>query len=206
LVDGDILCNLFRKLFDLSLDKEVKVLEMIVEEEGAKKINSRWWRNLFEWEKEMVKVCSDLVLSVKRVDGEGDSWKWKDENYLMKDAYKVIKEGEEDGEIECEGYRDVWNQLIPSKMSTLAWRLFHRRLPTKGNLVRRGISLNSSSLCVGGCGKPETEDHVFFNCPMLRSVWRKIVNWLGVPLVFPEGGYNHLIILKNLVLQYQDQR
>jgi hypothetical protein len=51
LVDGDILCNLFRKLFDLSLDKEVKVSEMIVEEEGAKKINSRWWRNLFEWEK-----------------------------------------------------------------------------------------------------------------------------------------------------------
>jgi hypothetical protein len=50
----------------------VKVAEMIVEEEGVKKINWRWRRNLFEWEKEMVKVCSDLVLSVKRVDGEGD--------------------------------------------------------------------------------------------------------------------------------------
>jgi hypothetical protein len=25
------------------------------------------------------------------------------------------------------------------------------------------------------------------------------VNWLGVPLVFPEGGYSDLIILKNLV-------
>jgi hypothetical protein len=74
-VNGDMLCNLFRRLLDLSLYKEVKVAEMIVEEEGVKKINWRWRRNLFEWEKEMVKVCSDLVLSVKRVYGEGDCWK-----------------------------------------------------------------------------------------------------------------------------------
>jgi hypothetical protein len=109
-VNGDMLCNLFRRLLDLSLYKEVKVAEMIVEEEGVKKINWRWRRNLFEWEKEMVKVCSDLVLSVKRVYGEGDCWKWKDENYLVKDAYQVIKEGEEDGEIECDWHRDIWNQ------------------------------------------------------------------------------------------------
>jgi hypothetical protein len=198
-IDGGMLCNLFRRLFDLSLDKEVKVAEMIVEEEGVKKINWRWRRNLFEWEKEMVKVCSDLVLSVKRVDGEGDCWKWNDENYSVKDAYQVIKEGEGDGEIECEWHKDIWNQLIPSNMSTLAWRMFHKRLPTKENLVRRGISLNSSILCVGGCGNPETEDHVFFNCPMLGSIWRKIVNWLGVHLVFPEGGHDHLSLLKNLV-------
>jgi hypothetical protein len=35
---------------------------------------------------------------------------------------------------------------------------------------------------------------------MLGSIWRKIVNWLGVSLVFPEGGHNHLSLLKNLVL------
>ncbi|MCI22211.1 hypothetical protein A2U01_0043387, partial [Trifolium medium] len=64
---------------------------------------------LFEWEKEMVEVCSGLVFSVKRAVGEGDSWKWKEESYSVKEAYQVIKEGEEDCEVECEWYRDVWN-------------------------------------------------------------------------------------------------
>jgi hypothetical protein len=177
----------------------MKVGDMIDEEEGVDKINWRWRRNLFEWEKEMVEVCEGVVLSVKRRDGEEDCWKWRDENYTVKEAYRVIKEGDEEGETKCEWYKDVWNQLIPSNMSTLAWRLFLKRLPTKENLIRRGIMLNSSALCVGGCGNPETEEHLFFNCPMLGSVWRKIVNWLGVPLVLPEGGYIHLNTLKNMV-------
>jgi hypothetical protein len=36
----------------------------------------------------------------------------------------------------------------------------------------------------GVCGNLETEDPLFFNCPILGSIWRKIVSWLGVPLVF----------------------
>jgi hypothetical protein len=198
-VEGESLCSIFRRLYDLSLDKEMKVADMIDEEEGVDKINWRWRRNLFEWEKEMVEVCEGVVLSVKRRDGEEDCWKWRDENYTVKEAYRVIKEGDEEGETKCEWYKDVWNQLIPSNMSTLVWRLFLKRLPTKENLIRRGIMLNSSALCVGGCGNPETEEHLFFNCPMLGSVWRKIVNWLGVPLVLPEGGYIHLNTLKNMV-------
>ncbi|PNX95212.1 cysteine-rich receptor-like protein kinase [Trifolium pratense] len=97
-----VLQSTIRRLFDISLVKEAKVAEMLVEEEGVKKINWRWRRNLFEWEKEMVEVCSSLVFSVKRADGEGDVWKWREESYSVKEAYQVIKEGEEVGETECE--------------------------------------------------------------------------------------------------------
>jgi hypothetical protein len=34
---------------------------------------------------------------------------------------------------------------------------------------------------------------------MLGSIWRKLANWLGIPLAFPEGGHNHLTLLKNIV-------
>jgi hypothetical protein len=117
---------------------------------------------------------------------------------MVKEAYQVIKEEEEEeeeeeGEVECDWYRDVWIQLIPSNMSTLAWSLFHKRLPTRENLISRGIPL----LCVwGDCGNPEMEDHLFFNCPTLGLIWREIVKWLGVPIVLPEGGQNHLFLLK----------
>ncbi|GAU45257.1 hypothetical protein TSUD_291410 [Trifolium subterraneum] len=83
--------------------EEAKVAEVIVEEEGVKNIKWRWRRNLFEWEKEMVEVCSGLVLNVKRSDGEGDSWKWGEESYSVNEAYQMIKEGEENEETECDG-------------------------------------------------------------------------------------------------------
>ncbi|GAU43855.1 hypothetical protein TSUD_174730 [Trifolium subterraneum] len=98
------------------------------------------------------------------------------------------------------GLETFWNNLIPSKMSTLVWRLFHKRLPTKENLRKRGVVLNSFALCVGGCVNPETEDHLFFNCPMLGAIWREIVRWLGILVVLAEGGPTHLLTLKNLVL------
>ncbi|PNX87128.1 hypothetical protein L195_g043214, partial [Trifolium pratense] len=66
--------------------------------------------------------CSGLVLGVKRVESEGDCWKWGDDSYSVKDAYHLLTEGEED-EVECEWFKDVWNQPIPSNMSTLGWRL-----------------------------------------------------------------------------------
>jgi hypothetical protein len=90
-------------------------------------------------------------------------------------------------------------------MSTLVWRFFHKRLPTKDNLIRRSISLNSSTLCVGGCGNSETEDHLFFNCPMLGSIWREIVKWLGVPIALPKGGSKPFIPLEKFGFkQYQN--
>ncbi|MCH95072.1 GDP-mannose transporter [Trifolium medium] len=83
---------------------------------------------------------------------------------LVKEAYHVLINGEEE---ECDWAGDVWNQLIPSNMSTLVWRLFQKRLPTKENLMKRGMMLNSSSLYVGDCGNREKEDHLFFHCPTM---------------------------------------
>jgi hypothetical protein len=65
-----MLTILFGRLFDLSIDRDPRVAEMIVEEEGVKKINWRWRRGWFQWEKDMVDVCSGLVVGVKR--------KWKE--------------------------------------------------------------------------------------------------------------------------------
>jgi hypothetical protein len=56
------------------------------------------------------------VLGVKR--DVSDRWKWMDETYLVKEAYYLLTEGEE-GDEECEWDKDVWNNLIPSNMSTL---------------------------------------------------------------------------------------
>ncbi|GAU51064.1 hypothetical protein TSUD_300060 [Trifolium subterraneum] len=113
---------------------EASVADMNVEEDGIKKINWRWRRRLFRWEEETVEVCNGLVLRVKRVENGGDGWKWGKDEYSVKEAYQLLTEGEEEEEVR-DWFKDVWNQLIPSNLLTLGWRLFHKRLPTKENLI-----------------------------------------------------------------------
>ncbi|GAU31775.1 hypothetical protein TSUD_22210 [Trifolium subterraneum] len=73
--------------------KDSRAAEMVVEEEGVKKIN--WsWRRLFQWEKDMVEVCSGLVLGLRRAESEGDYRKWREGTYTFKEAYHLLTEGE----------------------------------------------------------------------------------------------------------------
>jgi hypothetical protein len=81
----------------------------------------------------------------------------------------------------------------------LIWRLFLNRLPTKENLRKRGINLNSSALCVGGCGSVETENHLFFCCPIPSLAWNEVGRWLGISIVLGERRPEHLILFKNSV-------
>jgi hypothetical protein len=50
-----------------------------------------------------------------------------------------------------------------------------------------------------GCGSPETEDHIFLKTPMLGSIWREVVRYLGVFVALAEEGQSHLALMKNLV-------
>jgi hypothetical protein len=145
----------------------------------------------------LVEACNEVVLGVERRAGQSDKWQWGDSRYTVKEAY--LKLSEED-DVEVEWAKEVWNPIIPAKMSILVWCLFHERLPTKDNLRRRGIQLNSSTLCVGGCGSKENTNHLFFNSPMLSIVWKATVKWLGISTAFVEGDYDHLKMFKGLVV------
>ncbi|MCI18220.1 glutamate-gated kainate-type ion channel receptor subunit GluR5, partial [Trifolium medium] len=47
----------------------------------------------------------------------------------------------------------IWHSHVPLKISILAWRLLRDRLPTKTNLVTRGILSQEAHFCVSGCGE-----------------------------------------------------
>ncbi|MCH89269.1 cysteine-rich receptor-like protein kinase, partial [Trifolium medium] len=156
-----------------------------------------WRRSLFQWEEELTEVCEGVILGAVRRIGESDKWQWGNSCYSVKETYTRLSEEEE---VDVEWVKEVWNPLIPAKLSILVWRLFQNRLPTKDNLRRRGVHLNSSYLCVGGCGSDENANHIFFNCPMLSIVWKETLKWLGISAAFSEGGLDHLKMFKGLVV------
>nr|GEX00457.1 RNA-directed DNA polymerase, eukaryota [Tanacetum cinerariifolium] len=69
-----------------------------------------------------------------------------------------------------------WVKYIPIKINVFVWRASLDRLPTRSNLVRREVVLDSS-LCLL-CGLvPEDIHHVLFRCDTAKLVFRRICRW-----------------------------
>ena len=72
-----------------------------------------------------------------------------------------------------------WNNLVPIKVNILVWRLRMDRLPTRENLMVRGIDV-PSILCPS-CGTAmEDTDHVFVKCDIAVQIWEKIFRWIDM--------------------------
>nr|GEU97702.1 RNA-directed DNA polymerase, eukaryota [Tanacetum cinerariifolium] len=70
----------------------------------------------------------------------------------------------------------IWVKYIPIKINVFAWRARLDHLPTRSNLVRRGVVLDSS-LCLL-CGLvPEDIHNVLFRCDTAKLVFRRICRW-----------------------------
>ncbi|XP_071727014.1 uncharacterized protein [Rutidosis leptorrhynchoides] len=70
-----------------------------------------------------------------------------------------------------------WYKPIPRKVNVLLWRLGVERLPTRLNLLMRGLEINSITCPV--CSQNlETRDHIFFVCEVASQIWVKIRRWV----------------------------
>ncbi|KAJ9561016.1 LOW QUALITY PROTEIN: hypothetical protein OSB04_006176 [Centaurea solstitialis] len=72
-----------------------------------------------------------------------------------------------------------WNNSIPTKVNILAWRLSHSRLPTKLNLVKRGMPL--VSLTCPLCNNfDENEKHLFKDCTFSNTILKDVCQWWNI--------------------------
>ncbi|GAU32659.1 hypothetical protein TSUD_218360 [Trifolium subterraneum] len=67
----------------------------------------------------------------------------------------------------------IWHKQVPSKVSICAWRLLPDRLPTRANLVSRGIISPEAHFCVSGCGGIESAQHIFSLVGLLAPYGRR---------------------------------
>ncbi|GJZ66519.1 RNA-directed DNA polymerase, eukaryota [Tanacetum coccineum] len=69
-----------------------------------------------------------------------------------------------------------WVKFVPIKVNIFAWRARLNRLPTRGNLLARGVSLDSS-LCPICNELQEDSDHLFFSCDLGKCTLQYICRW-----------------------------
>jgi hypothetical protein len=187
------LCISFPRLFSLSTQKDACVGE-VLKVEGER----RWWelvwrRNLFLWEVDRERLLCDLLMNV-RLSSEVDRWVWNLDlmiGFSVKSAYDGLAEV---GESSCfsaydlKMFSSLWESPAPSKVIAFSWQLFYNRLPTKDNLLRRGvIQFDAGVNCVWCDRFPESMSHLFLHCTLAHKVWCEIFYWLGVVLIMPSN-------------------
>ncbi|XP_071735624.1 uncharacterized protein [Rutidosis leptorrhynchoides] len=72
-------------------------------------------------------------------------------------------------------------KLFQRKLIIFLWRLAIDRLPTRLNLVSRGVDIGNigCSICNHGV---EDNHHIFFSCLLAKEIWRKVSLWTSVDI------------------------
>ncbi|GAU33269.1 hypothetical protein TSUD_279430 [Trifolium subterraneum] len=127
-------------------------------------------------------------------DHTSDCWQWQpglDSGYIVCGAYQLLTEQVVPPLDGASGL--IWHPQVPLKVSILAWWLLRDRLPTKVNLITRGILSVAASLCVFGCGEAESAHHLFLSCSTFGSLWHLLpTSWTHqdtIQPVFVRKGY-----------------
>ncbi|CAJ2663797.1 unnamed protein product [Trifolium pratense] len=189
------LCVSFPRLFSLSLQKLACVSEVVINgESGNRRWNLLWRRNLFAWEEESV---IQLVGELENVtlSREEDCWWWKldlEGGFSVKTAYDALLRELVPGPIltpwELKIFESIWESPAPSKVISFSWQLLLDRVPTKENLLLRGIIQQPlEGNCVWCDTLSESASHLFLHCRVAHVVWYEIFKWLGVVIVMPSN-------------------
>ena len=139
---------------------------------------------MFAWEEECLRECSLLLHNTVLQVNVHDTWRWHLDpvhGYSMRESYRFISNTAD--KLERTGVEDVRHMLIPSKVSLLVLRLLRNRVPTKDNLVHRGIMPATDMACVAGCDLHETVDHLFLHCTFSSALWYQVWQWFRIFLV-----------------------
>ena len=89
-------------------------------------------------------------------------------------------------------FSNLWQARAKPKVLTTAWRILLDRVPTRVNLVRRGVIANST-LCSLCNLSEETSQHFFLDCVFAQRVWSRCYRWISVLEAQNKDIQNHLM-------------
>ncbi|CAJ2639374.1 unnamed protein product [Trifolium pratense] len=113
-----------------------------------------------------------------------DRWQWRpdpDIGYTVGGAYQLLTSHVFVTLGDAENL--IWHSQVPLKVFIFVWCLLHDRLPTRVNLVTRGVLPFTTGTCVFGCGAAESAHHLFLSCSIARSLWDLVRAWIDISLV-----------------------
>ncbi|KAL6552332.1 hypothetical protein OROHE_007696 [Orobanche hederae] len=96
------------------------------------------------------------------------------DNMDMKKAYLLFHP---------QGPKVDWKELVLNNCATpkarfILWLALRKRLATKDRIQRFCTGINDT--CIICQDVPETVEHLFFSCPIIKTAWEDLLSWLGM--------------------------
>ncbi|GJZ47857.1 RNA-directed DNA polymerase, eukaryota [Tanacetum coccineum] len=161
----------FPRLFALDMDKEVSVAAKL----GSVSLDVSFRRGVRDGAERQ--QWDDLISLIGSVSLSSSKDRWicdlsGDGEFRVKEVRNFLDE------LYLPSHSEAtrWVKCIPIKINVLVWRARRDCLPTRHNLSRRGIPLDSV-LCPLCDASVEDSQHVFFSCVIAQDVFRSICRW-----------------------------
>ncbi|GJV85529.1 RNA-directed DNA polymerase, eukaryota [Tanacetum coccineum] len=109
-----------------------------------------------------------------------DRWRWSlsgDGEYSVASVRNLI----DDRTLAEVGAKTRWIKYVPIKVNILAWRIKLNNLPSRLNLSRRGLDLDTI-FCPSCNSAVESSNHIFFGCPMVKDLYKFLARWWDVSM------------------------
>jgi hypothetical protein len=91
-------------------------------------------------------------------------WRWtSNRRFSVKSMYEHLTK-----DVRGFAYKRIWKSKIPEKIKIFMWLLEQRVGLTKDNMLKRNWHVNPGCYF---CGAPESNDHLFFTCPIAKVIW-----------------------------------
>nr|GEW23335.1 RNA-directed DNA polymerase, eukaryota [Tanacetum cinerariifolium] len=204
-VDGDMVKNASKKLGCLVLKTPFSYLGSIV---GGSMHRRQSWidivdkvkKRLSKWKLQSLSIGCRLTL-VKAIL---DRWMWGLENSGLF-SVASIRRHIDDKMLSGWNCKTRWINYVPIKVNVLAWKVMTDSLPTRFNISRRGIPIDSI-LCVNCDMGVETSRHLFFSCRMAKEVTNLIARWWDVSKPECESYEEWLVWVTNVRLPLKNKK
>ncbi|GJX45177.1 RNA-directed DNA polymerase, eukaryota, reverse transcriptase zinc-binding domain protein [Tanacetum coccineum] len=172
---GDIAFKfLYPRIYKLETCKQINVASKLVHDNVRLSLR-RMPRGGVELEQftDMINSLADFQLPNMQ-----DRWYWSlsgSGDFSVASVRKII----DDHLLPEVSSKFSWRKMVPIKVNILAWKVKLDVLPTRFNLSKRGLDINSI-LCPICENHAESSSHLFFACSMARDIFRNITSWWDV--------------------------
>ncbi|XP_058741159.1 uncharacterized protein LOC131613513 [Vicia villosa] len=98
---------------------------------------------------------------------------WSSDRFRMKEAYTALHFSNNQMP-----WKDLmFGNIVRPRAIFQLWIACHSRLSTKSRLMKWGLLDHSTC---NFCDAEKTQQHLFFECHVVKDVWRKVLNWINV--------------------------
>ncbi|KAJ9553570.1 hypothetical protein OSB04_017615 [Centaurea solstitialis] len=172
------LADKYPRMMALDVDRNCYLVDRLQQMEGRAVFNGRWNRAMISERETRDLAEIESICTTIQLNNEDDRWVWsldKSGAFTVASLRKAI----DDMRLDRGDTPTLWNKIVPTKIRMLIWRARLDRLPTKVNLVKRGVAIDNV-----GCElcnlQDETGGHLFMDCILATETRRALNRWWDI--------------------------